>query len=328
MSENPYDILGVSKNASDSEIKTAFNKLAKKHHPDMVGGNKDEFAKINNAYSILKDPEKRKAYDMGGTNEGFSSSSGGFSFDFSGFGDNGFSSFEDIFDIFKPSRRDREIILEITLNEAYRGVTQDIEYVIDEKCNKCSGNGYASNSDLGNCRYCNGRGYTPNGFVRIRCNPCNGSGKKILKPCNECKGNGYSERKKILSVSIPKGIADGEKIRYPGYGGFSKNGSGDLYISIRVKKHRNFTRNGDDLYCKTEVSCIDAMIGKEINIFTILGDRISINIERGTQHGSKIIKKGYGMPNMHGGYGDLYVEINLTVPILNQKQIEIISSLN
>lgn len=311
---NPYHVLGVSTNASQEEIKSAYKSLAKKHHPDR-GGDAKKFAEIQEAYDMLSGKRPSEQYQQQ-THEGFGN------FDFK---------FDDIFDhIFKTRNAyvdDLNIEISITLNEAYRGTNSTIEYYANKSCKVCSGKGYKSNSDIATCPYCHGAGYTSHGFLQITCNHCHGNGKVIKNYCKTCAGKGVYSEKCSVSVQIPPGVDDGQRIRVEGYGHASRHGTGDLYIIIRLKPHNIFTRKGSDLYCSHSISCIQAMLGTEISIPNILGNILKVHIPAGIQPNTKITMNGEGM-NINNRKGKLYIEIKITIPKnLSQKQKDLLSAI-
>ena len=272
MSQDLYETLGVSKGASDSEIKKAYRKLAMKYHPDKNPGDKSaeqKFKEATNAYDVLKDPGKRQQYDTFGSTDG---PRGGFD----GFGSGGFesSSFSDIFNEFfgdTGGRRstgrsaqnrgsDLRYNLEVSLEEAYNGAEKEISFSCASKCSSCKGTGSSSNKAAESCSSCNGAGKVrmQQGFfiVEKTCHDCGGSGKTIADPCRICNGSGRTEKQKTLKVKIPSGIEEGNKIRLDGEGEIGVRGAkaGDLYIYVSVKSHDFFRRQGSALYCSIPVT--------------------------------------------------------------------------
>lgn len=314
---DPYRILGVSQNASAEEIKSAYKSLVKKYHPDK-GGDARKFAEIQEAYDILKNPSNKS--HQSGHQSGQYEYNFGSQFDFK---------FDDIFEHIFPNKNmhDASIKIEvsITLNEAYRGTTSTIEYYANKSCNICDGKGYKNNSDIGICLYCNGAGYTSHGFLQIACNHCHGNGKVIKNYCKTCSGKGVYSEKSSISVQIPPGVDDGQRIQVQGHGHASRHGTGDLYIIIKIKTHNIFTRKGYDLYCSHSISCIQAMLGTEISVPNILGNILRVNIPSGIQPNTKITMNGEGM-NINGRKGNLYIEIKITIPTnLSPKQKDLLS---
>ena len=342
-----YDVLGVNKNASPEELKSAYRKLAVKHHPDKNPGDKaaeDKFKEASEAYGILSDQEKKQNYDNFGhaAFEGGGRQSGGFS---GGFGGADFSDiFEDFFGDFggggrSRSRRstsnrgsDLRYDLSITLEEAYKGKKQDIKFSTTEKCETCKGNGSKPGSSPDRCTICGGNGKVRSnqGFFTVQqtCPQCAGSGEEITNPCNNCSGQGSKQASKKISVTIPKGVDDGTRIRLAGKGeaGTKGGASGDLYLFINVNSHDLFKRSDENLFFEFPISIADAALGTTIEIPTIDGGKAKIKIPDGTQNGKQFRLKGKGMPYMRGsGNGDLYVQVNTEVPIsLNKAQKELL----
>ena len=341
-----YDVLGVQKNSSSEQIKAAYRKLAVKHHPDKNPGDKsseEKFKEASEAYHVLSDKERKQNYDNFGhaAFENGAGGRGGFgNFDFS----NHFSDiFEDFFSDFgggrgKRSRKsnfrgsDLRYDLSITLEEAYNGKKQDIKFSTSEKCNTCSGSGSKPGHDAGSCSMCGGHGQvrSSQGFFTVQqtCPQCSGTGEEITNPCNSCGGQGKKQASKRLSVTIPKGVDDGTRIRLAGKGeaGSRGAGSGDLYLFINVYSHELFKRSDENLFFEYPVSIADAALGTSLEIPTIDGAKAKIKIPAGTQSGKQFRLKGKGMPYMRGsGNGDLYVQVNTEVPVsLNKEQKELL----
>ena len=340
-----YEVLGVNKQASPDQIKSAYRKLAVKHHPDKNKGDKiseEKFKEASEAYHILSNQERKQNYDNFG-HAAFENGGGGRgagNFDFSG-------SFSDIFEDFfgegfggggRRSRRsnnrgsDLRYDLSISLEEAYTGKKQDIKFSTSEKCNICNGNGSKPGHNLSSCSMCGGHGQvrSSQGFFTVQqtCPQCSGSGEEITNPCGSCGGSGKNQASKRLSVTIPKGVDDGTRIRLSGKGeaGTRGAGSGDLYIFVNVYSHDLFKRSDENLFFEFPISITDAALGTELKIPTIDGGKAKIKIPSGTQNGKQFRLKGKGMPLMRGGdYGDLYVQINTEVPVsLNKEQRELL----
>jgi molecular chaperone DnaJ len=340
-----YDVLGVSKSASPEELKSAYRKLAVKHHPDKNPGNKvseDKFKEAGEAYGILSDQEKKQNYDNFG-HTAFAGGGGGRQG--AGFGGADFSDiFEDFFGDFGGGGRsggrrgsnnrgsDLRYDLSITLEEAYEGKKKDIKFSTTEKCTTCKGNGSKPGSSPDRCTVCGGNGKVRSnqGFFTVQqtCPQCAGSGEEITNPCNDCNGQGSKQTSKKLSVTIPKGVDDGTRIRLAGKGeaGTKGGASGDLYLFININSHDLFKRSDENLFFEFPISIADAALGKTIEIPTIDGGRAKIKIPEGTQNGKQFRLKGKGMPYMRGsGNGDFYVQINTEVPIsLNKEQKELL----
>jgi len=344
-----YEILGVSKNATEQEIKRAFRQLAKKYHPDLNPNDKEaeqKFKEVNEAYEVLSNPDKRAKYDRFG-HEGVNGQAGGFSQGFEGFG--GFGDiFEDIFDIFgggfssssrKSSPRkgaDIKYKLDIEFEEAAFGVDKEIEFTRTESCSKCKGTGAEPGTNKTKCPKCNGTGEvryaqtTPFGqFVRVgTCDRCNGTGEIIDKPCSKCAGTGKERKKRKISIKIPAGVDTGSVIPLRGEGEIGEKGGppGDLYIYINVKPHEIFEREGNDIYCVVPISFVLAALGGEIEFPSLDGEKIKHIIPEGTQTDTVFKFKGKGIPNVRGyGRGDQYVKVVVQVPKkLSEKQKEIL----
>ena len=345
--KNYYKILGVNKDVSADEIKKAFRKLALKHHPDKNQGNKEsekKFKEINEAYEILKDDQKRAAYDRYGS-AGFQNSGGGFHSQAEGFED-----FADVFgDIFgdfmgrgsssKQQRKnqfkrgaDLRYNTEITLENAYKGLNRNIKFKTAAKCGECSGKGTKAKTGTINCNTCHGSGKVryQQGFFMIEktCTSCSGSGVVIKDPCSKCRGEGRYEQEKSLSVHIPKGIDHGAKIRVSGEGEAGVRGaeSGDLYIHISVKPHEFYQRDNTNLHCSVPIKMTTAVLGGYIEIPTIDGNIAKINVPAGTQFGTKLRMQNKGMPIMNSSRnGDIYVDVNVELPIkVTSKQKELL----
>ncbi len=355
MQEKPdyYEVLEVNKNATADEIKKAYRRLAMQHHPDRNGDDKEaehRFKQINEAYDVLKDEQKRAAYDRfghsafqnGGAGQGF----GGFEFNMGG----GFSDiFEDIFNEFMGggrtnsanSRRsqgirgnDLKINLTLTLEEAFEGVHKQIKVPTMEKCSDCNGFGTVDGKEPPICPVCNGTGKirTQRGFFMMEqtCHNCNGLGRAAKDKCKKCKGQGRVKFEKTLEVNIPKGIEDGSRIRLTGEGevGLLGGANGDLYLFISVKQHKTFMRKGNDLLMNLPISMICAALGDEIMIQTLDGEE-KLKIPEGTQPDTQFRLKGKGMPVMQSSkFGDLYINVNVEIPTkLSKKQKELLKQI-
>ena len=340
-----YDVLGVNKSATPDQIKSAYRKLAVKHHPDKNKGDKaaeEKFKEASEAYHVLSNAERKQSYDNFGhaAFENGGGGRGGFgNFDFS-------SSFSDIFEDFfgdgfgggRRSRRtnnrgsDLRYDLSITLEEAFTGKKQDIKFSTSEKCDECKGSGSKPGHNVGTCSMCDGHGQvrSSQGFFTVQqtCPQCSGSGEMITNPCNSCGGQGKKQASKRLSVSIPKGVDDGTRIRLAGKGeaGSRGAGNGDLYLFINVYSHDLFKRSDENLFFECPISIADAALGTSIEIPTVDGGKAKIKIPPGTQSGKQFRLKSKGMPFIKGnGFGDLYVQVNTEVPVsLNKEQKELL----
>ncbi|MAM42046.1 MAG: molecular chaperone DnaJ [Thaumarchaeota archaeon] len=350
-----YDILGVSKGATDQDIKKAYRKLAMKYHPDRnkSPNAEEKFKELSTAYGVLSNSEKRKIYDQYGQQgiDGQFSSEDIFrttNFDeiFSGFGGRG-GGFGSIFDSLfgsstprDPSRgQDLQYNAEITLEQAYRGETLNITIPRHIKCEYCTGSGAEKGSSPITCSNCSGRGQVQvtrsAGFARFvtmqHCSKCRGRGKIIEKPCAKCKSAGVMEKKQTIPVKIPPGVDDGSRIRLRGYGDVTSGMShpGDLYIVTHIKPSKLFIRNNEHLIYETEIDFPTAVLGGEIIVPT-LDKQCKLKIPSGTQNQTIIKVKGKGFPRINGyGTGDLLVKVNVLIPKkINSKQRKLIEELH
>ena len=341
-----YDVLGVNKGASPDELKSAYRKLAVKYHPDKNEGDKaaeEKFKEASEAYHVLSNSERKQNYDNFGhaAFENGGGGRGGFgNFDFSG-------SFSDIFEDFfgegfggggrKRGRRsnrgsDLRYDLSIDLEEAFNGKKEDIKFSTSEKCDTCKGSGSKPGHSAGNCSMCNGHGQvrSSQGFFTVQqtCPQCGGVGEEITNPCSTCNGQGKKQASKRISVTIPKGVDDGTRIRLAGKGEAGSRGgqNGDLYLFVNVHSHDLFKRSEENLFFECPISIADAALGTSIEIPTIDGGKAKIKIPGGTQSGKQFRLRGKGMPYMRGNdYGDLYVQVNTEVPIsLNKEQKDLL----
>ena len=341
-----YDILGVSKNSTPEQIKAGYRKRAVKYHPDKNKGDKaseEKFKEASEAYHVLSNQERKQNYDNFGhaAFENGSRGQGGFgNFDFSG----SFSDiFEDFFSDFSGGRgrsrknsnfrgSDLRYDLSIDLEEAYSGKKENIKFTTSEKCTTCKGQGSKPGHDPTACSMCggNGRVRSNQGFFTVQqtCPQCSGSGEEISNPCNHCNGTGKNQTSKKLSVTIPKGVDDGTRIRLAGKGeaGVKGGGNGDLYLFINVHSHELFKRSEENLFFEYPISIADAALGTSLEIPTIDGAKAKIKIPSGTQAGKQFRLKGKGMPYIRGsGNGDLYIKIITEVPVsLNSEQKELL----
>ena len=341
-----YEVLGVNNGAAPDQIKSAYRKLAVKYHPDKNKDDKaaeEKFKEASEAYHVLSNSERKQNYDNFGhaAFENGGGGRGGFSnFDFS-------SHFSDIFEDFfgegfggggRRSRKsnnrgsDLRYDLSINLEEAFTGKKQDIKFSTSEKCDTCSGTGSKPGHNADSCSMCGGNGQVRSnqGFFTVQqtCPQCLGSGEEITNPCTACTGQGKMQASKRLSVTIPKGVNDGTRIRLAGKGEAGSRGAsnGDLYLFINVDSHDLFKRSDENLFFECPISIADAALGASIEIPTIDGRKAKIKIPSGTQSGKQFRLKGKGMPYMRGsGTGDLYVQVNTEVPVsLNKEQKELL----
>lgn len=337
-----YEVLGISKDASEQEIKKAYRSLAKKYHPDMNKSPDAEtkFKEINEAYEVLSDPDKKAKYDQFGFAGVDPNAAGGFggfssgSFDdlndifgsmfgggFSGFGGFGSSSRNSN----QPRKgQDRYMQMNVSFMDAIFGKTETINLSVDEKCNQCNGTGAASPSDISTCSRCNGSGRvvtqqrTAFGVFQSQsvCPDCNGSGKKIKKVCPKCHGEGYEHKRVSVDLKIPSGIQTGQQLRVQGKGERGINGgpNGDLYIEVRVASHEYFRREGKNIYITIPISNVDATLGCTVDVPTVHGD-VELTIPAGTQNGAQLRIREKGVPDVRGGKaGDEIVEIKVEIP--------------
>jgi molecular chaperone DnaJ len=347
-----YNILGVSKTASEEEIKKAYRKLAMKYHPDVnkEPGASEKFKEASEAYSILSDSTKRKNYDQFGSEDG---SAGGFSSGFGGGGGfEGFNFDSDVFgDLFgdffgggqRGSKRKQEVErgadlrykTEMTLEEMFNGTDIKVEYMAKTTCDSCNGSGGENGAQPIECTTCHGSGSIRQQkgpfIMQQTCYTCKGSGSILNKPCQKCHGNGVKDKERKLTVSIPAGIDDGERVRISGEGEHApRNGqNGDLYIEVYAKKHKFFKRKKNDLFCDVMIPFTTAALGGVIKIPSIDGNEISLTINSGTQNNDILKVKERGMKALRSSRrGDLHVTIQVEVPVnLNTKQKELMQQL-
>jgi molecular chaperone DnaJ len=351
MKQDYYKLLGCEKNASQDDLKKSYRKLAMKYHPDRNPGDKEaehKFKEISEAYDVLKDEQKRAAYDRFG-HAAFENGGMGGGRSAGGFG-GGFdpgANFSDIFgDLFGDmmggrSRQggmnlrgaDLRYNLEISLIDAYKGKQQKIQFTTAVKCEPCKGTGSKDGSAPIDCRMCGGHGKirTQQGFLMMErtCTACHGMGKTISNPCTSCSGEGRVRREKNLVASIPAGVEEGTKIRLSGEGEVGLRGgeAGDLYIFITVKTHEFFIREGHDIHCKVPIKMTVAALGGEIEVPVIDGTLAKVTVPAGTQTDDRFRMKGKGMVVMQSGgrRGDMYMHTVVEVPVkLSKKQRELL----
>lgn len=337
-----YEILGVSRTATEAEIKKAYRRLAVQHHPDKNPNDhtaEEKFKEAAEAYSVLSDAQKRAAYDRFG--HAGVGAGGGF--------DAGFTNIEDIFDMFgfgdmfggRSSRRssvqrgsDLRYDLEITLEDAATGRDEKLKIPRLEKCDECGGSGAEKGTQPETCITCGGSGQTryQQGFFSVMrtCPNCQGKGRIVRNPCRECRGQGRIEKERNLEIKIPAGVETGSRLRVAGEGEAGANGgpSGDLYVVVHVKEHENFERQGSNLYSAVPISFAQAALGAEIKVRTLDGEE-DLKIPAGTQTGTVFRLKNHGMPNLSGrGRGDLFVAVSLVTPkTLTKEQRKLLEQL-
>ena len=337
MAKDYYEVLGVSKDATEDDIKKAYRTLVKKYHPDLHPNDKEaaeKFKEINEANEVLSDAKKRKEYDFQREHPnvgGFGGS--GFSGGFSG---SGFSGFEDIFgDIFggfgggsksraqtKTKGEDVTVELSLSFLDAAKGCRREVVYTRNEPCSKCKGTGAKNGTAYKTCEKCGGTGQvqyaSSNGFFRsvsVRpCDECKGTGRKILEPCDECKGKGYTKTNTKLTLDIPAGADTGSYIRKIGYGEASKNGgpAGDLIVVMKVEPSKLFKRKNFDLYVEVPISVKTAITGGKITV-PLIDDTMEYAIPEGTQSGKVFYVRGKGIKSSRGT-GDLYIVVTVEIP--------------
>ena len=346
-----YELLGASKGADEKELKSAFRKMAMKHHPDRNPDDpsaESKFKEINEAYEVLKDPQKRAAYDQFGHAAFEQGGQGGFGGGFGGgAGAGGFSDiFEDIFGEMmggggrRASGRsggrergaDLRYNMEVNLEDAYAGKTAEISVPTAVSCDSCSGSGAKPGSSPKTCGTCggNGRVRASQGFFSIErtCHECQGRGEVISDPCSDCSGHGRVTKERTLSVDIPSGIEDGVRIRLGGEGEAGSRGgpAGDLYIFLSVKPHEFFQRDGADLFCKIPISMTAAALGGQVEVACLDGTKSRVKVPEGTQTGKQFRLRGKGMPIMRSAdTGDLYIQVMTETPQnLSKRQRELL----
>jgi molecular chaperone DnaJ len=340
-----YETLGVSKSASADELKRAYRQMAMKYHPDRNSGDKtaeQKFKDVNEAYDVLKDDQKRAAYDrfghaafenggMGGAGAGgFGGFSGGFA-----------DIFEEMFGAMGGGRRDAGMArsgsdlrynLEISLEDAFRGKQTTVRVNTFAQCGPCHGSGAEPGSSPATCRTCQGHGRVraQQGFFTIErtCPTCQGAGTVIEKPCRSCGGQGRVRREKTLSVNIPPGVEDGTRIRLAGEGEVGLHGAaaGDLYIFISITQHPIFQRDGANIYCRVPLPFTTAALGGSIEVPTVDGSRTRVSVPAGTQSGHRFRLKGKGMAVLRSPTrGDMYVHAVVETPVnLTKRQQELL----
>ncbi len=330
MARDYYGLLGVSRNASDADIKRAYRKLARELHPDINPDEGERFKEISTAYEVLSDPEKRRIVDLGGDPLASAGASGG---GFAGFGGLG-----DVFEAFfgggggsrgpvgrvRPGS-DSLLRMRLTLSDCATGVTKQVTVDTAVLCDLCQGRGTHGNSTAVTCDTCGGRGEVQSvqrsllGQIMTSrpCPTCAGVGEVIPNPCQRCGGDGRIRARREISVKIPAGVADGMRVRLAAQGEVGPGGgpAGDLYVEVHEQPHDFFVRDGDDLHCTITVPMVDAALGATVSVEDILNGPIEIAIAAGTQPGAVSTLRGHGMPRLRSeARGDLHAHIEVTVP--------------
>ncbi len=337
-----YEVLGVAQNASETDLKKAYRRLAMKYHPDRNPDDKvaeEKFKEAKDAFEVLNDPQKRAAYDQFG-HAGVDAGLGG------GGARAGGASFSDIFgdvfgDIFGGGGRQRvyrgadlQYNLEVSLEDAVKGTTATIRIPSKVRCDTCGGSGARAGTKPETCTTCGGVGQVrmQQGFFSVQqtCPSCRGAGKIIRDPCTSCRGSGWKDEQKTLSVKIPAGVDSGDRIRLSGEGEVSTNGGppGDLYVQISVRPHPIFGRDGEDLLCEVPISIVTAALGGELDVPTLEG-RVKLKVPAGTQSGKVFRLRGKGVRPVRGGRtGDLLCKVQVETPVnLTSRQQELLRDL-
>ncbi len=365
MKKDYYEVLGVGRDASKSDIKKAYRRLALKYHPDKCKepDAEEKFKEISEAYAVLSDDEKRRQYDMyghAGIDSQYNYEDIFRGADFSDiFRDLGFNfGFNDIFQQFfgggfggrrrggmgggmgrMANRRGSDILyrMTISLEDAYFGGKKEVEVKRKEKCPECNGSGSAKGSKVVKCPVCHGSGQvqqtsrTPFGhFTQITvCPRCGGEGEIIENPCKKCHGTGVVEKRRKIEVKIPRGVENGMRLRLAGEGDAGERGgpAGDMYIEIYIRGHDKFSREGNNLVTVKKISYPEAVMGNEVEVDTMDG-KGKIRIPPGTRHGDRFVLKGKGMPKLRGGHGDMIVQVSIDIPKkVSQKEKELLKEL-
>lgn len=342
-----YETLSVSREATEKDLKSAYRKLAKEYHPDMNPGDSDsehKFREASEAYEVLKDPQKRAAYDQYG-HAAFENGQGG-----PGFGPEFASSMSDIFDDlfgeFMGGRRggggrtggrergsDLRYNMDITLSEAYNGKHAEIRVPTSVTCETCAGSGAKAGTEPSNCPTCGGAGKVraSQGFFTIErtCPGCHGRGQVITDPCPDCSGAGRVSKERTLSVNIPAGVEDGTRIRLAGEGEAGRRGgpTGDLYIFLSIEPHEFFQRDGSDIFCRVPIAMTTAALGGSIEVPMVDGNRTRVKVPEGTETGKQFRLRGKGMPVLRSKvFGDMYIQVEVETPKkLSKRQRELLA---
>lgn len=355
MAKDLYEVLGVSKQATDDEIKKAFRKKARELHPDVnkAADAEDQFKELNEAYDVLSDPQKRAQYDRFGTVPGAAGGNpyGGGYVDFEDLFGGGFGGMGDIFSSFfsgaagggravRKNGRDMGVGLRLSLDEVAKGVKKEIVYDRLAPCSDCDGKGMGEDGREVTCSECGGKGrvvtvqqtFLGNMQSATTCPECGGTGTRIENPCPECEGQGRVPDRQRVSVDIPAGIRDGQQLRVSGFGEAGMQGApaGDLIVTVRIQPHEFFERDGDDLHARVRVSMVQAALGADIEIDGIFeGEQVEIKVPEGCQNDQVVRVKGCGMPRLRSSLrGDLYAHIEVVIPKkLSKREREILEEL-
>ena len=352
MAKDLYEVLGVSKDATEADIKKAFRRRARELHPDVnkAPDAEDQFKELNEAYDVLSDANKRAQYDRFGTIPGASGGGYGGAVDFEDIFGGGFG-MGDIFSSFfgggagggrqqRTEGRDMGVGLRLTLEEVATGVKKEIVYDRLSPCPDCEGTGMAEGGKEVTCPECDGRGrvvtvqrtFLGDMQTASTCTKCGGTGKTIDNPCPECEGQGRVPDRQRVTVEVPAGIRDAQQLRLSGFGetGLRGAASGDLIVTCRIQPHEFFERDGDDLHCRANVSIVQATLGAEVEVDGIFeNEKVTVRIPEGLQNGQTVRCKGFGMPRLRSdARGDLYVHVTVSVPKkLTKKQRELLEQL-
>ncbi len=352
MAKDLYEVLGVSRDASEADIKKAFRRKARELHPDVnkAADAEDQFKELNEAYDVLSDANKRAQYDRFGTIPGASGGGYGGAVDFEDLFGGGFG-MGDIFSSFfggqasggrqqRSEGRDMGVGLRLTLEEVATGAKKEIVYDRLAPCPDCDGSGLGEGGSEVTCPQCNGKGrvvtvqHTFLGDMQTAstCSKCAGSGKTIDKPCPECEGQGRVPDRQRVTVEVPAGIRDAQQLRLSGFGeaGLRGAASGDLIVTCRIQPHEFFERDGDDLHCRANISIVQATLGAEIEVDGIFEDeKVAVRIPEGLQNDQTVRVKGFGMPRLRSdARGDMYVHVTVVVPKkVTKKQRELLEKL-
>lgn len=355
MSKDLYEVLGVSRDASEAEIKKAFRHKARELHPDVnkAPDAEDKFKELNEAYDVLSDANKRAQYDRFGTVPGAAGGGnpyGGGYVDFEDLFGGGFGGMGDIFSTFfggggggraaRKEGRDMGIGLRLTLEEVARGVKKEIVYDRLAPCSDCDGTGLGEDGKVVTCTQCNGSGrvvtvqrtFLGDMQSQSPCPTCHGTGSSVENPCPECEGQGRVPDRQKVSVEVPAGIRDGQQLRVSGYGEAGMQGAtpGNLIVTARIQPHEFYERDGDDLHVRVSIPMVQAALGAEIEVDGIFDDEeVPVRIPEGTQNGQVVRVKGYGMPRLRSeSRGDMYVHAEVIIPKkLSKRERELLEEL-